>query len=87
MTRTREIRILAFAFQVRSTVTPEESGRNPRWFTPREAKRQLAEGRSPRSARQIAAIIDTVTKVLTVRNQRSLSPLFGSQPRRFASAR
>lgn len=84
--RTREVRILAFAFHVRSTVTPEESGRNPRWFSPREAKRQLAEGRSPRSARQIATIIDTVTEVLMVRNQRSMS-LFGSQPRRFASAR
>ncbi|MGC2696190.1 MAG: NUDIX hydrolase [Candidatus Angelobacter sp.] len=56
--RTREVRIAAYLFEVHSTETPEESGRNPSWFSPQQARKQLAEARFPQYAKSIVNIVD-----------------------------
>lgn len=38
--------------------TPEESGRNPSWFSPEKAKRRLREERSPDFAAELARVVD-----------------------------
>jgi hypothetical protein len=39
-------------------VAPEESDRNPTWFTPLEAQQRLAEQRVPKYADQLAKIVN-----------------------------
>lgn len=68
--RTREVRIAAYLFEVHTTVTPEESGRNPSWFSAQEAKKQLAEGRSPRYSKRIMNIIDGAVEQLAAKNRK-----------------
>jgi 8-oxo-dGTP pyrophosphatase MutT (NUDIX family) len=80
--RTREVRIATYLFEVESTVTPLESGRNPSWFSPREARKQLAEGRSSQYAKQIANIIDSAIDSLMAHHKRSASILVRAQGRR-----
>src|SRR5262249_23845703 len=77
-----EVRILAYLFEVYGTVPPEEIGRDPNWFSPNAAKKQLAEGRSSHYARQIANIIDSAMEHLTTRNGRRLPVLVRSQGHR-----
>ena len=85
--RTREVRIYAFLLEVNSTVVPEEPGRKPTWFTAREAKKNLAEGRAAVYGNQIARIVDTAVDRLTV-TRRGQSPVFlPAQTRRLAPAR
>jgi 8-oxo-dGTP pyrophosphatase MutT (NUDIX family) len=64
---TREVRILTYLLRVESTVTPHEIGRHPNWFPADAAKKQLAEGRPSRHARQIASVIDSAVKRLSAR--------------------
>lgn len=80
--RSREVRIAAYLFEVESTVTPHESGRNPSWFTAREARKQLAEGRSQQYAKQIASIVDSAIDRLIEQNKKSASILVRAQGRR-----
>jgi 8-oxo-dGTP pyrophosphatase MutT (NUDIX family) len=70
-TGTRWVRIMAFLFEVHSTVPPKDRGRHPNWFSVRDAKRQLAQGRSAESARQIARIIDSAAEGLMSNNRHS----------------
>jgi len=82
----REIRIAAFLFEVHSTVTPLESGRNPNWFSARAAKKLLAEGRTSQYAKQITRIVDSAMDHLRTRQTRTRSVLLPSR-RRLATAR
>ncbi len=54
----REITIAAYLMEVRSAVVPQESGRNPSWFTPQEAKRRLSESRAEKYTNTIHKIVD-----------------------------
>jgi 8-oxo-dGTP pyrophosphatase MutT (NUDIX family) len=83
---TREVLISAYLFEVESTVSPQESDRNPSWFSPRDAKKQLAEGRSSRNAKQIASVIDVALHRLAKMNGRRTLFLSRAQVRRLASA-
>lgn len=86
--RTREVRIAAYLLEVHGTQTPQESGRNPRWFSPQEAKRQLAQGRETQYSKRIAKIIDAALQQLTARSRRRTVVLLRAQGRRrLASAR
>jgi len=84
----REVRIAAYLFEVHSTVTPDESGRNPSWFSPQEAKKQLAEGRSSRYSKRIVSIIDAAVGQVTINIRRRAGLRVRVQGRRrFATAR
>lgn len=83
---TRRVLISAYLFQVLSTETPQENGRNPSWFSPRDAKKQLAEGRSSLHARQIANVIDSAVESLVNKAGRRTLSLGRAQGRRLASA-
>jgi 8-oxo-dGTP pyrophosphatase MutT (NUDIX family) len=56
--RSREVLVAAYLLEVSSLVAPEESDRNPTWFTPLEAQQRLAEQRVPKYANQLARIVN-----------------------------
>ena len=86
--RTREVRIAAFLLEVHSTETPEESGRNPNWFSAQQARKQLAEGRQSPYSRQITKIIDAALDLLAEKSSKRTGILIRAHGRRrLASAR
>jgi 8-oxo-dGTP pyrophosphatase MutT (NUDIX family) len=54
----QEFVVKAFLMEVERTVEPQESLRNPTWFTPIEAKKALAKGREVKYAAEIQAVVD-----------------------------
>ena len=56
--RTREILVAAYMFEVRTLVKPEESDRNPTWFTPEDAKKKLGERRATKYSGQLSRLVD-----------------------------
>ena len=85
---TREVRIAAFLLEVHSTETPQESGRNPSWFSAQQARKRLTEGRQSPYSRHIAKIIDAALEQLTSKRRRQTEILPRMQGRRrLASAR
>ena len=60
--RVREILVAAYLLEVHGTVSPEERGRNPTWFTPQEAKRKLGERRDSKYSSQMATLVDVAVK-------------------------
>lgn len=84
----REVRIAAFLLEVHSTEDPQESDRNPTWFSAHQARKRLAEGRSSPYSRQIAKMIDAALDQLTVKSRKQTEFLVRIQGRRrLASAR
>jgi len=71
--RTRELVIAAYLMEVQSTVKPQESGRNPRWFSAQDAKKQLANGRPSKYSTQIATVVDAAVEKLAVKHARMLA--------------
>ena len=57
----QEVSIAAFLLEVHSTEIPQESSRNPSWFSSQQAKKRLAEGRQAPYSRQIAKMIDAAS--------------------------
>jgi 8-oxo-dGTP pyrophosphatase MutT (NUDIX family) len=53
-----EITIAAYLMEVHTAVVPQESGRNPSWFTAQEAKRRLSESRATKYSQTIHKIVD-----------------------------
>jgi|GEM_PF-1532007 len=84
--RTREVMIATYMLEVHTTVKPDESGRNPNWFTPQEAKKQLANGRLSRYSEQIARIVDAAMERLAIKHARPLPAWHGAEMRRRAAA-
>lgn len=60
--RVREILVAAYLLEVHGTIAPEESDRNPTWFTPQETKRKLGERRDRRYSIQLATLVDVAVK-------------------------
>ena len=84
----REVRIAAFLLEVHSTETPQESGRNPSWFSAQQARKRLAEGRQAPYSRLIAKMIDSALDQLTAKSRKQTEILLRVQGRRrLASAR
>jgi len=54
----QEFAVKAFLMKVRQTRAPHEEGRNPTWFTAREARAILAKGREVKYARELQAVVD-----------------------------
>jgi 8-oxo-dGTP pyrophosphatase MutT (NUDIX family) len=48
----------AYLCGVSSQVLPEESKRNPTWFSPQDAKQRLREGRRSRDSAEFARVVD-----------------------------
>jgi 8-oxo-dGTP pyrophosphatase MutT (NUDIX family) len=85
---TREVRIAAFLLEVHSTEDPQESGRNPSWFSAHQARKRLAEGRPSPYSEQIAKMIDAAVDQLAVKSRKQTEILMRVQGRRrLASAR
>jgi 8-oxo-dGTP pyrophosphatase MutT (NUDIX family) len=77
----REIVVAAYMFEVQSTVSPEESDRNPTWFTPEEAKKRLGERREPKYSLRLASLVDVAVKRITRSQVRSAERPTSSSPR------
>ena len=85
---TREVRIAAFLLEVHSTEDPQESDRNPTWFSAHQARKRLAEGRPSPYSKQIARMIDAALDQLTAKSRKQTEFLVRIQGRRrLASAR
>jgi 8-oxo-dGTP pyrophosphatase MutT (NUDIX family) len=54
----QEFVVKAFLMEVLSTQRPEESFRNPTWFSAEEARKTLAKGREVKYAAELATVID-----------------------------
>jgi 8-oxo-dGTP pyrophosphatase MutT (NUDIX family) len=78
----REIRIAAFLLEVHSIETPQESGRNPSWFSPQQARKRLAEGRPAPYSRHIAKMIDAALDQFTAKSRKQTEILLRVQGRR-----
>ena len=83
----REIRVAAYLFEVYSTIAPEETHRNPTWFTVQQAKQQLALGRNAEYAAEITRIVDSAVRHMKHRKNRAASILRAAPRRRLAAAR
>ena len=79
---TREVRIAAFLMEVHRTEDPQESGRNPSWFSPQQARKRLAAGRLSPYSRQIAKMIDAAVDQLAMKSRRQAEILMRMQGRR-----
>jgi len=79
---TREVRIAAFLLEVHRTEDPEESGRNPSWFSAHQARKRLAEGRPSPYSSQIAKMIDDAVDRLAVKSRKQAEILMRMQGRR-----
>lgn len=54
----QEFVVKAFLMEVVQTGSPQESRRNPSWFSPEDAKKTLAKGREVKYGRELQAVID-----------------------------
>ena len=54
----REYVIKAFLLEVELAEEPQETTRNPTWFSPEETKKILAKGREVKYARELQAVVD-----------------------------
>lgn len=63
--RVREVMIAAYMLEVRARVVPEESDRNPTWFTAQEAKKKLSERRASKYSGQLATLVEIAVKRIT----------------------
>jgi 8-oxo-dGTP pyrophosphatase MutT (NUDIX family) len=63
--RMREVLVAAYMFEVRTRVEPDESDRNPTWFTPQEAKKKLSEQRASKYSGQMGALVEVAVKRIT----------------------
>ena len=54
----QEYVVKAFLMEVHDTETPEETQRNPTWFSADEARKILAKGREVKYANELRAVID-----------------------------
>ena len=57
-----ELLITAHLCEVLWLDTPQESGRNPTWFSPERAKRRLRENRSGGYGMELARVVDQATR-------------------------
>lgn len=58
--------VAAYLMLVRQMFTPEESYRNPTWFSVEEAKRKLAKRRSEKYAQEFARVVDRAVEMLAI---------------------
>lgn len=62
--------VLAHLCEVLRLSPPQESRRNPTWFSPEKAKRRLREDRSPEDGVELARVVDrAVTRIQALRRE------------------
>jgi 8-oxo-dGTP pyrophosphatase MutT (NUDIX family) len=54
----QEFVVKAFLMEIHEQRRPDESQRNPTWFTPDDARKRLAKGREVKYAHELEAVID-----------------------------
>lgn len=60
----QEYAVKAFLMEVERIGDPQETLRNPTWFTPLEAKKALAKGREVKYAAEVQAVVDRAVECL-----------------------
>ena len=58
--------VAAYLMLVRQMFTPEETYRNPTWFSVEEAKRKLAKRRSEKYAQEFVRVVDRAVEMLAI---------------------
>jgi 8-oxo-dGTP pyrophosphatase MutT (NUDIX family) len=62
----REFVVKAFLLEVKHSGRPDEEMRNPRWFSPDQAKAALAKGREVKYARELQAVVERATEEIAM---------------------
>jgi 8-oxo-dGTP pyrophosphatase MutT (NUDIX family) len=66
----KELGVNAHLCEVLRLGAPQESGRNPSWFSAEKTKRRLREARTPEYALELARVVDrAVTRIQRMRNR------------------
>ncbi|MGH9524050.1 MAG: NUDIX hydrolase [Terriglobales bacterium] len=66
----KDVNVVAFLMEVSRTNLPSESHRLPRWFSAREARERLSQGRSGHYRKSIDGVLDAALKRIA-RNRRA----------------
>ncbi len=69
--RSRALVVAAFLLSVEETFPPEETHRNPKWFSALEAKSRLAQRRSQWFSREFSRVIDSAVHAVYRQESRS----------------
>lgn len=77
---TMDVAVNAHLCEVSRLEPPQESGRNPTWFSAREAKLRLQEGRKPDYASELARVVSRA--VTRVQRQRSTTHVPPARPQK-----
>jgi len=78
---TREIMIASFLLEVHAAVKPQESDRNPTWFSPEQARKRLRDARASKYASQISSVIDAAVERISERKLRAIPEILGRSKR------
>lgn len=79
--QTREIMIASFLLEVHAAVKPQESDRNPTWFSPEQARKRLRDARAPKYASQISSIIDAAVDRIDEKKLRGIPQIISRSKR------
>ena len=70
-----EFSVSAHLCEVRRLETPQESKRNPTWFSPEKAKRRLRDDRVDEYGNQLASVVDrAVARIQRLRSRSGIAP-------------
>jgi 8-oxo-dGTP pyrophosphatase MutT (NUDIX family) len=69
--RTKDVSVLAFLMEVKTSALPAESHRTPRWFTPSDVKRRLAQGRPAKYLCSIDRVFDSALRQIARKHAQS----------------
>ena len=65
--RSGGVAVDAYLCEVVQTVSPQEFHRDPTWFSPRKAKRRLAEARPAKFAAELERVVDSAVGLISRR--------------------
>ena len=77
----REIMVASFLLEVHATVKPQESDRNPTWFSPEQARKRLRDARRSKYASQISSVIDAAVDRINEKKFRGIPQILSRSKR------
>jgi 8-oxo-dGTP pyrophosphatase MutT (NUDIX family) len=69
-----DVTVRAYLLEVRRTIDPPESHREPRWFRPHEARVRLAAARKAKYGKDLHVVLDRALRLLTEERHPDLLP-------------
>jgi 8-oxo-dGTP pyrophosphatase MutT (NUDIX family) len=82
----REFVVKAFLLEVEQTGRPDEPMRNPRWFSPDDAKAALTKGRELKYARELLTVVDRAIEEIAMLKSLPVRSGTARRPRLFSDS-